>query len=235
MAVFPQGQHVVGQPLATTWSNYVMSSGEDDVAFLQALVAAIKADGDFSHITKFYLVGHSNGGMMSNRVWCESPNTFDAYGALAGPPSTQLDSGGAHPCNPGVFKPYIGIVGDSDTQLQTAGNMGAANWSVKNYNGSSSAWVSPTVLNDLLYFATRVTAKCSGSVSGPVSSGQLSTYTGCANTLKEIIVSQTTISGQPSGGDHCIVISGGSGCVTTLAGVSGLDYKNTLFDFFKNF
>lgn len=235
MAVFPQGQHVAGQPLATTWSNYVMNSGANDVAFLQALVAFIKTDSGFSHITKFYLAGHSNGGMMANRMWCESPNTFDAYGALAGPPSSQLDAGGAHPCNPSTVKPYIGIVGNMDTQLQTSGNMNTATWSVRNYNGSSAAWVSSTVLNDLLYFTTRSTAKCSGSVSGPSTSGQLSTYTSCGNTLQEIIVSQITVSGQPSGGDHCLAISSGSGCVTTLTGDSGLDYKNALFNFFKLF
>lgn len=235
MAVFPQGQHINGQPLATTWTNYVMNSGSNDVGFLQSLVASIKADTRYTKITKFYLVGHSNGGMMTNRMWCESPSTFDAFGALAGPPSTILGSAGAHPCNPSIYKPYIGVVGNSDTQLQTTGNMAVTNWTLSNYNGASSAWVSSTVLNDLLYFSTRTNAKCSGGVVGPSVSGQISTYTGCSDTLKEVIVSQITVAGQPSGGDHCIAISGGSGCVTTLAGDSGLDYKNILLNFLKNF
>lgn len=235
MLVFPQGQHVPGAPLATTWNNYVMDSGEDDVAFLQSLVAAIQADSSLPHITKFYLAGHSNGGMMTNRMWCESPATFAAYGALAGPPSSQLGAGGAHPCNPAVAKPFIGIVGDTDTQLQTASNMTAPTWTLQNYNGSSPAWVTSTVLNDYLYLDERANAKCGGSASGPSTSGQLETYTGCSGTLKEIIVTQATIGGSPSGGDHCIEIQSGSGCVTTLAGATGLDYKTALFDFLKNF
>lgn len=234
MLVFPQGQHVTGVPLATTWNNYVMTSGVDDVSFLQNLVSAIQADSSLPHVTKFYLAGHSNGGMMVNRMWCESPNTFAAYGALAGPPSSQLDSSGTHPCSPSTIKPYIGIVGNADTQLQTTGNMGATAWTIRNYNGASPAWVASTVLNDLLYFSNRVTVKCGGSVSGPVVSGQISTYTGCSNTLKEIIISQATISGNPSGGDHCLAdVSGG--CVTNLNGVTGLDYKTELFNFFKSF
>lgn len=235
LAVFPQGQHVTGMPAATTWNNYVMDSGKDDVAFLQNLVAALRADSSLPAVTKFYLVGHSNGGMMVNRMWCESPSTFAAYGALAGPPSSLLASTGAHPCHPAVFKPYIGVVGNTDTQLQTTGQMGATTWTLSSYNGGSPAWVSSTVLNDLIYFSSRTSAQCSGSPSGPSVSGQLSTYTGCSGTLKEIIVTQTTINGNPSGGDHCIAISSGSGCVTTLAGATGLDYKTTLFEFLKNF
>lgn len=234
MAVFPQGQYVAGAPLATTWNNYVMDSGVDDVAFLQALVAAIQADSSLPRVTKYYLVGHSNGGMMTNRMWCESPNTFAAFGSLAGPPSFHLGSGGAHPCSPSVVKPYIGVVGNSDTALQTTGNMGASTWTLSNYNGSSPAWVTSTVLNDLLYFFSRVTAKCDGTPSGPTVSGQLSTYTGCSNALKEIIISQATIGGTPSGGDHCLADLTAS-CVTTLAGTTGIDYKTVLFDFLKSF
>jgi poly(3-hydroxybutyrate) depolymerase len=233
MFVFPQGQHVIGQPLATTWSNYVMDSGEDDVAFLQDLVAALQADSSLSAINKYYLAGHSNGGMMANRMWCESPNTFAAYGALSGPPSTQLDAAGLHPCNPSSVKPFLAIVGDNDLQLQTAGNMGAATWSLSDYNGSSAAWVSSTVLNDLLYFSNRVSAKCGGSVSGPVVSGQLSIYSGCSNDLEQIIVNQTVVSGTTSGGGHCLVTSGS--CAVTLAPITDFDYKSVLFDFLKQF
>lgn len=235
MAVFPQGQSIAGAPLAFTWNNYVMDSGENDVSFLQDLVNSIQNDSTLPATTKFYLVGHSNGGMMTNRMWCESPNTFDAYGALAGPPSTQLSASDIHPCSPSSVKPYIGVVGDSDTGLQTTGNMAAATWTLSSYNGSSPAWVNSTVMNDKLYHADRVAARCSGTVGSPTVSGQLTTYSDCTDSIKFIVVSQILVSGNPSGGDHCLDITSGSGCVTTLAGDSGMDYKTLLFDFLKNF
>lgn len=233
MFVFPQGEHVTGQPLATTWSNYVMNSGEDDVAFLQDLVAALQADSSLATINKYYLAGHSNGGMMTNRMWCESPDTFAAFSALAGPPSTQLDAAGPYPCNPATVKPYLGIVGDADLQLQTSGNMGTATWSLSDYNGSSAAWVSSSVINDLIYFSNRVTAKCGGTPTGPVVSGQFSTYSGCSDTLEQIIVNQAVVSGTTSGGGHCLVSTGS--CSVTLAPVTGMDYKTVIFDFLKQF
>jgi len=101
MAVFPQGQTLSGYN-GWTWNNYVMVSGQNDVAFLQALVASLKADASLPAVSKFYLVGHSNGGMMANRMWCESPTTFDAYGALAGPlpPRTWILPSGIIPARP---------------------------------------------------------------------------------------------------------------------------------------
>lgn len=236
IAIFPQGQARPGSPLATTWNNYMMDSGQNDVAFLQALVTALKNDPTLPHTTKYYLVGHSNGGMMVNRMWCESPNTFDGFGALAGPPSTMLAAGGAHPCAPSVTKPYIGVVGNADTGLQTTGNMSASSWTLSQYNGSSPAWVNSTVINDKNFHTDRVAMKCGGSVGAPTVSGQLTTYSDCSGSVKFILISQAIISGNPSGGDHCLAEpAGGSSCVTTLAGETGIDYKTVLFDFLKQF
>lgn len=233
-AIFPQGQMVSGTLFSWTWNNYVMTSGEDDIDFLQDLVANLRSDPLFANVSKFYLAGHSNGGMMTNRMWCESPNTFDGYAALAGPPASALSSSGAHPCSPSIVKPYMAIVGDADSQLQTSGHMSDLTWSCANYNGSSPAWVSPTVLNEKLYHSNRVSMKCGGSVATPTTNGQLTTYSDCSGTLKLIVVSQTTIAGNPSGGDHCLLTING-GCSTTLAGATGLDYKTSIFTFLKEF
>lgn len=230
--IFPQGQNRVA--LSWTWTNYVMDSGENDVSFLQNLKASLVADSLFANVTKYYLAGHSNGGMMTNRMWCESSTTFDAYGALAGPPSTELASTGAHPCSPSTVKPYMAIVGNADQQLQTSGQMNATSWSLYNYNSSSSAWVNGAVLNEKVYYSNRVSAKCSASVNSPTVSGQLTTYSDCSQSLKLVVVSQTTVSGSPSGGDHCL-LTVNANCTTTLAGATGLDYKTALFNFFKLF
>jgi polyhydroxybutyrate depolymerase len=234
MAVFPQGL-TLSSYSAWTWDNYVMVSGQSDVAFLQALAATIKSDPTLPHITKIYLVGHSNGGMMANRMWCESPTTFDGYGALAGPPSVHLDPlTGNHPCAPSTIKPYIGIIGNQDRVLETGGNMAASTWTINPlmYVGHPPTWAdtTPQIMNDKLFHATRVSLNCGGSLNSPLISGQLTTYSDCNDTLKLIVVSQSG----GVGGDHCLARTSGT-CTTTLNGNSGLDYKTTLWSFLKNF
>ncbi len=242
MAVFPQGQAIASNPSAWTWNNYVMLSGTDDVAFLQDLVASLKADPALSGITKFYLAGHSNGGMMANRMWCESPATFDAYGALAGPPSSHLEpSVGSNPCSPSVVKPYIAIVGDSDTCLRTTGNMAATYWTgnpaLVALMGDSlvdpTPLLYPRYMNEVLFFGTRTNLRCASAPSAPVTAGQVVTYSDCSGTLKLLVIQQTT-DGSATGGDHCLDTLNGP-CVTTLVGDTGLDPKTALHDFFKDF
>lgn len=238
MAVFPQGQTLSGYN-GWTWNNYVMVSGQNDVAFLQALVASLKADASLPAVSKFYLVGHSNGGMMANRMWCESPTTFDAYGALAGPPSTHLDpSLGDHPCAPSTVRPYIGIVGDSDRVLRSLGNMGDTLWTLAPilYLGNPPTWAdsTPKVMNEKIFHSTRVNLKCGAAVGAPSTVGSVTTYSDCDNSLQLMVISQTTVNGNPSGGDHCLANPVAT-CTTTLSGNTGLDYKTTLTHFLKGF
>jgi predicted esterase len=237
MAVFPQGQTVAGANW--TWRNYVMDSGVDDVQFLQDLVSSIRSSTSLPHITKIYLVGHSNGGMMANRMWCESPDTFDGYAAFAGPPSVHLDpSSGSDPCSPTVIKPYLSIVGDHDTVLQTANESKAQDWVINPVLViQPAAWVDPVpmVMNDELFYPKRVTLKCATNTVNPTTvSGQITTYSDCSGSLKLEIIAQTTINGKPSGGDHCLLTLNGP-CVTTLTGDTGLDLKTEAVNFLKQF
>ena len=240
LAIFPQGQTLSGYN-AWTWNNYVMASGQDDAAFLAALVSSLRTDPSLPRVSKFYLVGHSNGGMMAQRLWCESPSTFDGFGALAGPPSIHLDptrsaSATEHPCKPTTTKPYISIIGDTDKVLATGGKMADATWVLNPILslGRPPTWVDsvPTVLNDKLFHNTRTSLKCGGSPSAPVVTGQLTTYSDCNNTVQLIVVAQTQINGTPTGGDHCLSRLSGP-CITTLAGATGLDYKSAVVDFFQ--
>jgi poly(3-hydroxybutyrate) depolymerase len=241
MAIFPQGQTQPGYN-AWTWSNYVMDSGQDDVAFLQSLVTAIRADHTLPAISKIYLVGHSNGGMMANRIWCEAPSTFDGYGALAGPPSIHLEpdlaaSSTNHPCNPISVKPYISVVGDSDQVLRSTGNMGNKYWIINPaLHTNSVSWIDArsSVLNDQLFHARRVAMRCAGVPGAPTVNGQITTYSDCNDTLRSVVIAQTVVNGTPTGGDHCLRTLSGP-CVTTLAGDTGMDYKSLLVDFLKMF
>lgn len=98
--IVPQGQHCDGTvgPFnpngantvsllnpdgVATWSNWSMWSQANDKAFLQALST--------SYVSATWpgrqrvLMGHSNGGMMTHRMWLESPTYFDLYVSFSGP------------------------------------------------------------------------------------------------------------------------------------------------------
>lgn len=238
--IFPQGQTLSGYS-AWTWNNYVMNSGQDDISFLQDLVMAIKNDSNFAGVKKIFLAGHSNGGMMANRMWCESPGTFDGYAALAGPPSLHLDptlsaSATNHPCAPSVVKPYLSIVGDHDTVLATSGKMANKYWTLNPlvHIGNPPTFVdsTPMLMNDVVFYQTRTMLMCATSPAAAVVSGQLTTYEDCNGRLKQILVSQITSGGSPVGGDHCLTTADFT-CTTNLKGNSGMDYKTELFNFFS--
>jgi poly(3-hydroxybutyrate) depolymerase len=138
LAVFPQGQAIAAAPRATTWSNHVMTSGVDDVAFLRDLVRHI------AHrygVSRFYLAGHSNGGMMAGRVFYELPALFEGYVMISGPPSARyLGLAGPMP------RPVLCVVGDADAVLQNGGAWAADVWTIAPALASGPAFVDPRVL-----------------------------------------------------------------------------------------
>ena len=185
MLVMPQGQHLASEPNATTWSNRAMNSGVDDVAFLQALAAKIRADYGISEIS---LMGHSMGGVMINRMWCESPQTFNAYVSLAGPVSASFNDP-ATPCQPGssAAKPYLGIIGDSDEVMQTAGVWEAATWTVTPtvVIAARTAWDNNIVIGELHQQQARTSIMCSAVLdpSAFVAEGNVDTWSTCGGKL----------------------------------------------------
>lgn len=184
--VFPQGQHIEGVT-AGTWSNWAMNSGQNDVEFLKALASKIRSDYGVSEVD---LMGHSMGGAMTNRMWCESPGTFDRYVALAGPMSEHFDPAGTSSCSPTMVKPYMSISGDADSVMQTSNNR----WS--NYNwiinpvvewAGNAAFLDGTMMGEWQEQQVRVTKLCGQTVSPLVSpediSGNVSTWTNCGGSL----------------------------------------------------
>jgi polyhydroxybutyrate depolymerase len=184
MLVVPQGQHLASEPNATTWSNYAMDSGQDDKAFLQALAARIRGEYGVAHVT---LMGHSMGGVMTNRMWCESAATFDAYVSLAGPASSEFDQA-ATPCAPGAAaRPYLGIIGDSDEIMQTAGAWEADAWTVNPVwvQASATAWRNDVVRGEFRQQQARTALMCNASLASTafVNAGNVDTWTSCAGRL----------------------------------------------------
>lgn len=184
IAVFPQGQAIPDAPLAFTWNNHVMTSGQNDTAFLEALASYIKSQYSVSRV---YLAGHSNGGMMANRMWCEAPGTFDAYIAMSGPASSYYLNP-ATPCSPSVVKPYYGIVGGQDNVLNVNGNWNQEEWFMtapaQNY---SPAYVNTVLIGEWYQqTTTRGPLMCNETPTlqdGIVSNG-VETWTNCGGRLK---------------------------------------------------
>ncbi len=153
LAVFPQGQ-TISSSFATTWNNHVMDSGQDDVAFLQTLSAYIRHQ---FLINEIYLGGFSMGGVMANRMWCESPETFSGYIAVAGPASSYYLS---NPCKPSIFQPYLGIFGGMDPILQTEGNWNEPILSIAPILANGPSFVNPEIINEWESYQYRVQFAC---------------------------------------------------------------------------
>ena len=119
--ILPQGANANVSGTAT-WSNYVMDSGyqgpngEDDVAFLTELARWARAHlgGD-----TVVLGGHSNGGMMTHRIWCEADGLFDRFVSVAGPPSADFNPNDISPRQCRGSKPYWAILGTEDRGYKT--------------------------------------------------------------------------------------------------------------------
>jgi poly(3-hydroxybutyrate) depolymerase len=210
--VIPQGQAANGQ-LGTTWSNYLMTSGVDDMAFLTALAAAIRS-GTLSTalpaLSKVAVSGHSNGGIMANRVWCEGPTLFDAFVSFAGPASVHLAAGADHACAPSVTKPYLGYVGDQDVVLQTAGNTDVATWTIVPALANTDGFLDPNVVNEAFFHRDlRVPATCGGVAAAPTVSGKLTKFSDCAGKIQLVRV---------TGADHCL---SGIVCTHVFGGTQG--------------
>lgn len=113
IAVFPQGQTLPGTQGAS-WNNYVFDSGQDDVGFLKALSAYVRSQYGVADVS---LSGHSAGGTMTARMWCEATTSYNAYVSLAGPmPSATYPQPGP-PCMPLASAPYYIVVGGKDSAL----------------------------------------------------------------------------------------------------------------------
>ncbi len=116
IAVFAQGQTLPGT--GTGWNNYVSDSGQDDVAFLKALSSYVMTQ---YGVTDVSLAGHSAGGAMTARMWCEATTSFKAFVSLAGPmPSATYPQPGP-PCVPLARAPYYIVAGGKDSALSRFG------------------------------------------------------------------------------------------------------------------
>jgi len=123
---------------------------------------------------------------MANRMWCESPTTFNAYISLAGPASAEFHRTAA--CNPGAdARPYLGIIGDSDEVMQTTGNWSAPTWTVSPIlvRAAASEWDYDIVINEFVQQQSRTAITCAATLpaDGFVTAGNVDTWTSCGGRL----------------------------------------------------
>lgn len=194
IAIFPQGENIPTAPFAAGWSNHTMTSGQDDVAFLKALATYVTTNYGISDIT---LVGHSMGGAMTNRMWCESPTTFKAYVSLAGPASSYyLDPN--TPCAPGAnVAPYYGIFAGSDEVMQNSGKWDAATWRLSALVSSGSAFLNPTMIGEWQQYVRRAQLMCGETpqLSDKSSTGTVDSWSNCGGRLRlwDVLQSQHAV------------------------------------------
>lgn len=236
---FPQGQHLPGARLAKTWDNYMMLSGADDVAFLNALAAALRGgtlQASVPAFARIYLAGHSNGGLMANRLWCEATTSYDGYGGVAGPPSTDLLPGGPHPCAPSAIRPFIGVIGSEDTVLQTANNWDG-DWAVNSclQTAAGATMPNPNVANEEQFHRNfRVPHVCSSTAAPPVVTPQATTWSDCNGQVQLIRVEGADHCVTPTTSDLCIGGGQGGGCANALDVQLGTRIRDVLVEFFSS-
>jgi polyhydroxybutyrate depolymerase len=181
LALFPQGQALPEG--SRTWNNHVMDSGEDDVGFLQALAVYVQLEHGISDV---YLAGHSNGGMMANRIWCESPASYQAYIALAGPASDYYST--TTPCAPSVPRPYLGIVGELDNVLQVEGNWEALTWAINPILVALTpvSFVNPVLIGEWVQHQARAQAMCGENpvLADKASDGVVESWRNCSGRVQ---------------------------------------------------
>lgn len=102
------------KPGVRTWSNYFMWSGANDPLFLADL--STWADTQWPGI-KRCIWGHSNGGMMVNRMWYDVPNPWQRMGSISGPAPWFYDGA----TKSGTVRPMYSVVGGLDATLNVSG------------------------------------------------------------------------------------------------------------------
>lgn len=187
IAVFPQAQATEEAPNAYVWNNYVEDNGHDDKRFLRDLVSYISAHYD---VHTFYLAGHSSGGIMASRMWCEEPELFEAFISISGPASAHFLAPET-PCAPAQVKSFLMIIGANDLIIRDQ-DWEAQIWTMSPIIELSPFVVNPNVIGERYFLPIRVTRACDAAVApgeaDAVTAGHLTTWSYCENTIPQQLV-----------------------------------------------
>ena len=120
---FPNGSSPLKSWALATWNagtccGWSVRNQTDDVAFVRALIAQIKSE---YRVSKIFVMGMSNGAMMSYRLACDAADIIDGVGAVAGTDNTLS-------CNPKETTPIMHIHAINDDHVLYY--WGRGSWSI---------------------------------------------------------------------------------------------------------
>lgn len=118
LAVFPEGLGPEGGQTWNAWMccGFARDTKVDDVGFLDALIARLKADGFSGPLIdgrRIYLAGFSNGAMLASRFALERPGVAAAIAVVSGTLPCDLDP-------PAAALPVLIVHGDQDKMARYA-------------------------------------------------------------------------------------------------------------------
>lgn len=140
VAVYPDGI-ARGRVLdLRTWNaggccGTAMNAGVDDVAFISAMIDHLASELPIDR-DRVYATGHSNGGMMAQRLACDRADLIAAIAVYSGPLQTS--------CAPSEPISVLNIHGDSDQNILIGGGNGPRAVSNTDYTSladTASTWV----------------------------------------------------------------------------------------------
>jgi polyhydroxybutyrate depolymerase len=114
LAVYPQG--IGNAPPGYSWADgrntTADQAGIDDVGFMSKLIDTLYNDYNID-TNRVYICGFSNGGFMTQRLACETPETFAAIGGLG----CSIDTNRIQTCNPTQAVPMVYFSGTADPEV----------------------------------------------------------------------------------------------------------------------
>jgi polyhydroxybutyrate depolymerase len=117
IVVYPQGK--VNSFSQNSWNNgTLLSSPNDDIAFLSMLIDTIKVKYNID-LNRVYFTGFSMGGIMTYHMLCALPSRIAAIASVSGPMADSDVSG----CNPGRVVPVMHMHGTADGTVPYDGGL----------------------------------------------------------------------------------------------------------------
>lgn len=118
LAVYPQGQG--SAPPGFSWADgrntTADQAGIDDVGFINKLIDTLQTSFNVD-TNKIYICGFSNGGFMVQRLACQTPEKFTAFGGLG----CSIDTSLIQTCNPSKPVPMAYFSGTGDPEVPYSG------------------------------------------------------------------------------------------------------------------
>lgn len=152
-----QRDFIVAYPNSQMYGFWNYGEGSSEVTFLRNVVASI-ASKYCIDLRRVYVDGHSNGGLMADRLACDAASTFAAFAPYAGSSAqAALQPTGMGGCNPSRPVPIAFFHGDQDTSAPIAYQQANRDWWI-NRNGCATT---PTTSTDT-YGSLAVYSPCAG-------------------------------------------------------------------------